>query len=117
LASPAADPDRTRAAAAALGVARVFDSSEALVVDPGVDVIHICTPNHLHADLARRALVAGKHVVCEKPLATSAADATALVDLAERAGLSRRSRSSTASTPSCARPARGSPPARPARST
>jgi len=82
-----ADPDRTRAAAAALGVARVFDSSEALAVDPGVDVIHICTPNHLHADLARRALVAGKHVVCEKPLATSAADATALVDLAERAGL------------------------------
>src|SRR5678815_3881445 len=64
-----ADPDRTRAAAAALGVARVFDRSEALAVDPGVDVIHICTPNHLHADLARRALVAGKHVVCEKPLA------------------------------------------------
>lgn len=80
-----ADPDRTRAAAAALDVPRAFDSSEALAVDPGVDVVHICTPNHLHADLARRALAAGKHVVCEKPLATSAADAAALVELADRA--------------------------------
>src|SRR5262245_32283123 len=79
------DADRTRAAAAALDVARVYDSSEALATDPLVDVVHICTPNHLHASLARLALAAGKHVICEKPLATTAADAAELFELAERA--------------------------------
>ena len=82
-----ADPASARVAAAALDVARGFDSSEALVTDPGVDVVHICTPNHLHAELAQLALAAGKHVVCEKPLATSAAAAAALVELAARAGV------------------------------
>jgi predicted dehydrogenase len=81
------DPDSARRAAAALEVAHVFESSEALAADPGVDVVHICTPNHLHADLARRALEAGKHVVCEKPLATTAAAAAELVALAARAGV------------------------------
>ena len=76
----------TRRVAAALQVDRVFESSEALATDPGVDVVHICTPNHLHAPLARLALEAGKHVICEKPLATSAADAAALAELAVRAG-------------------------------
>jgi predicted dehydrogenase len=79
------DPDRMRAAAASLDVARVYDSSEALATDPHVDVVHICTPNHVHASLARLALAAGKHVICEKPLATTAADAAELVELAERA--------------------------------
>jgi predicted dehydrogenase len=81
------DPSRARAAAASLDVARVFETSEALATDPEVDVVHICTPNHLHADLARRAIEAGKHVVCEKPLATTAAAAAELVDLAARAGV------------------------------
>src|SRR3954466_3151071 len=79
------DPTRTRDTAAALDVARVFETPAALAPAHGVDVVHICTPNHLHADLARRAIEAGKHVVCEKPLATTAADAAALVDLAGRA--------------------------------
>jgi predicted dehydrogenase len=79
------EPGQTRVAADALHVDRVFESSEALAADPGVDVVHICTPNHLHAPLARIALEAGKHVVCEKPLATSAADAAELVDLAAHA--------------------------------
>jgi len=81
------DPVRVRAAAAALEVDRVFDSSEALAVDPGVDVVHICTPNHLHGPLARLALSAGKHVVCEKPLATTVEAAEELVALAARAGV------------------------------
>jgi predicted dehydrogenase len=81
------DPARTRAVAQALGVARVFATADALVRDPDVDVVHLCTPNHLHAPLARAALAAGKHVVCEKPLATTAADAAALVELASRAGV------------------------------
>ena len=82
-----ADPDRTRAAAASLGVERVFETSEALATDPDVDVVHICTPNHLHADLARLALDARKHVVCEKPLATTAVAAAELVELAARANV------------------------------
>jgi predicted dehydrogenase len=81
------DPSRAADAAASLGVVRVFETSEALATDPDVDVVHICTPNHLQADLARRAIEAGKHVVCEKPLATSAASAAELVELAARAGV------------------------------
>lgn len=49
----------------------------------GIDGIHICTPNHLHAPVARVALAAGKHVLCEKPLAMSAEEARGLLDLAE----------------------------------
>ena len=48
-----------------------------LVRDPGIDVVHICTPNHLHLPLAEAALAAGKHVICEKPLAMDAAGAGA----------------------------------------
>jgi predicted dehydrogenase len=81
------DPARAKTVAASLGVDRVFDSSEALATDPGVDVVHICTPNHLHAPLARLAIQAGKHVVCEKPLTTTAAAADELVDLAARANV------------------------------
>jgi len=81
------DPARAKAAVASLDVPRVFDSSEALATDPGVDVVHICTPDHLHVRLARLALEAGKHVVCEKPLASTAAAAAELVDLAARAGV------------------------------
>ena len=81
------DPARVKALAAQLGVDRVFESSEAAATDPDVDVVHICTPNHLHAPLARLALQAGKHVVCEKPLATTAADAEELVALAARKNL------------------------------
>jgi predicted dehydrogenase len=51
-----------------------------------VDVVHVCTPNHLHAGLAEAALSAGKHVVCEKPLATDAATARRLADVAGDAG-------------------------------
>jgi predicted dehydrogenase len=80
------DPAALAERAAALGVRRVFESPEAAATDPAVDVLHICTPNHLHAPLARRALAAGKHVVCEKPLATTAADAAELVELAARSG-------------------------------
>ena len=78
----ASSPERAREAAARLRVERAFDSSDELVAADGVDVVHVCTPNHLHAPLAEAALAAGKHVVCEKPLATSATEADRLVDAA-----------------------------------
>lgn len=81
------NPDRTRATAERIGVERVFGSSEELVTSNDVDVVHICTPNNSHAELARLAIEAGKHVICEKPLATSAADARALVASAEQTGV------------------------------
>jgi predicted dehydrogenase len=75
------------AAAAALGARTAAESPEALIARDDVDVIHICTPNATHADLARKAIAAGKAVVCEKPLATSVEDARELTDLADRAGV------------------------------
>jgi predicted dehydrogenase len=75
------------AAAARLGARTAAASPEALIARDDVDVVHICTPNATHADLARKAMAAGKAVVCEKPLATSGKDAHELTGLAERAGV------------------------------
>lgn len=74
-------------AAAALGAERGYPTSEALAADPDIDVLHVCTPNHLHVPLTEAALAAGKHVVCEKPLATDAAGARLLLTAAEAAGV------------------------------
>jgi predicted dehydrogenase len=76
-----------RDAADRLGLDAAFDSVDALIADPDIDVIHVCTPNTTHAGIARAALLAGKHVICEKPLATSSADAAELVALAAERGL------------------------------
>jgi predicted dehydrogenase len=83
----ASSPERSAAAAKELGAERAFDSAEELVRDPDLDVVHICTPNHLHLPLAEAALAAGKHVICEKPLALDAAGAERLVDVAADSGL------------------------------
>jgi predicted dehydrogenase len=78
-------PERSLEAADRLG-APAFGDAEALVEADDVDVVHLCTPNHLHAPLAKAALAAGKHVVCEKPLALDAGEAAALAEAAEAAG-------------------------------
>ena len=65
----------------------VYESYEALLADDSVDVVHLTTPNHLHYPQVKQALAAGKHVVCEKPLATTAAESAELLELAERSGL------------------------------
>jgi predicted dehydrogenase len=83
----ASSPERSREAADRLRVERSYDDAMALATDPDVDVVHICTPNHLHGPLASAALAAGKHVVCEKPLALDAAEARELVDTARGSGL------------------------------
>jgi predicted dehydrogenase len=82
----ASTPEGAARAAAALGAGRAFDSSDDLVRAEDVDVVHICTPNHLHLPLAEAALAAGKHVICEKPLALDADGAARLVEAAAQAG-------------------------------
>ena len=76
-------PESSRAAAGRLHAAKAAESPEALIRSNDVDVVHICTPNASHVYLARLALEAGKHVVCEKPLATTVEDAEQLSTLAE----------------------------------
>ncbi len=58
-----------------------------LLADPSIDGVHICTPNATHFPIAMKALKAGKHVLCEKPLAMSANEARQMVELAEKKGL------------------------------
>ncbi len=85
----ASTPERSRDAAARVRAARAFASAEEVVAADDVDVVHICTPNHLHAPVAEAALAAGKHVICEKPLALDAAEAaaaTAAVEATDRVG-------------------------------
>lgn len=79
-------PDRADETAAAFGAARAFPDAAALIADDEVDVVHVCTPNHLHAEFTLAALAAGKHVVCEKPLATSVDAAAAMVNAATAGG-------------------------------
>src|SRR3954467_9783019 len=83
----ASSPESARRAQAALGAERAFDSAEEMVVADDIDVVHICTPNHLHVPLAEAALAAGKHVVCEKPLAVDAAGALRLAGTGAGSGL------------------------------
>jgi predicted dehydrogenase len=82
----ASTPERSQAAADRLGAERAYGDAEALVTASDVDVVHLCTPNHLHAPLAHAALAAGKHVVCEKPLALDAAEAAGLAAAADATG-------------------------------
>ncbi len=73
--------------AAAKAAAPVYDSYEALLGDESVDVVHLTTPNNLHYPQVKQALAAGKHVVCEKPLAMTSAESGELLGLAEASGL------------------------------
>ena len=79
--------DRATAYAREHGIARAHGAYDALLADPEVDVVYISLPNSLHIPWTMRALEAGKHVLCEKPLARSAADVETAFDLAERNGL------------------------------
>jgi predicted dehydrogenase len=81
----ASNPDNSDLAATRLGAGRGATAEEIVTADD-VDVVHICTPNSLHLEQALAALAAGKHVICEKPLATTLADAQALAEAARDAG-------------------------------
>ena len=80
-------PERATAKAESANLPRVYESVEALVADPAIDVVHIASPNNVHAEQARAVLEAGKHVVCEKPLTLGSDEAAELVALAAGAGL------------------------------
>jgi len=77
---------RTQEACRSLGITRAYQSMEELASDGTVDVVHVCTPNHLHFPETKSALQAGKHVMCEKPLAMNTQETAALVQLAQRQG-------------------------------
>ena len=79
-------PERGASRAAALGVGHAYPSLEAILDDPEIDVVHVTSPNHLHVPQARAILAAGKHVVCEKPLAMTAVESAGLVEDAARSG-------------------------------
>jgi predicted dehydrogenase len=83
----ASSAQRAREVAQAWDVPRAYRDIEELIADPQVQVVHVCTPNHLHRAMAQAALEAGKHVICEKPLATTLEDAQALAALAAATGL------------------------------
>jgi predicted dehydrogenase len=80
-------PERAAAKAKAAALPRPYPSFDAMLADPAVDVVHLTTPNHLHFPQARAALAAGKHVVCEKPLAMTSTETAELLRLAEQSGL------------------------------
>ncbi len=84
----ASSAEKARKFADELGVEGSSGDYRTLLADPEIDAVHICTPNALHFPMAMAALSAGKHVLCEKPLATSVAEAEQLVAKAGEARLS-----------------------------
>ena len=81
------DAAKGRAVAEQFGIPRLHASYDALLADPEVDAVYIPLPNQLHFDWALRAMQAGKHVLCEKPLCTSAEQVAALIAERDRSGV------------------------------
>ena len=80
------DPAAAARAAASLGIARAYGSYEELLADPAIEAVYNPLPNHLHVPWTVRALDAGKHVLCEKPIALSAAEAEQVLAARARSG-------------------------------
>jgi predicted dehydrogenase len=78
------DLTKARAEAARLGIPKAYGSYEELLADPEIDAVYNPMPNHLHVPWSIKALEAGKHVLCEKPIARSSAEAQQLVDAARQ---------------------------------
>jgi predicted dehydrogenase len=76
--------ERTKEACQALSLDRAYASLDELAKDQSVDVVHICTPNHVHLEQTRAVMEAGKHVMCEKPLAMDTRESAAMIELARR---------------------------------
>lgn len=80
-------PERAQVKAESAGINRVYENVAEMAADPAIDVIHIASPNYAHAGQVRAVLEAGKHVVCEKPLALNSTDTADLVARARNSGL------------------------------
>ena len=80
------DAARAAGAAASFGIARSYGDYQALLDDPEIEAIYNPLPNHLHVDWTVKALAAGKHVLCEKPIALNAPEASAIVAARDRSG-------------------------------
>ena len=80
-------PERAAAMAQQFGVRRVYASAEEMIADPMIEMIDVCTPTDTHVALSMAAIDAGKHVLCEKPIARSAEEAFALAKAANAAGV------------------------------
>ena len=80
--------ERAEKAAAEFGAegAKVYTDYKELLKDESIDVVHVCTPNRSHSPITVDALEAGKHVMCEKPMAINSAEAKKMLDAAERTG-------------------------------
>ncbi|MFV0426710.1 MAG: Gfo/Idh/MocA family protein [Beutenbergiaceae bacterium] len=86
IALASSNPDSAQRAATELGVESAATSVEQILSRPDVDVVHVCSPNAMHAEQAVAALAAGKNVICEKPLATTVTEARAVRDAARTHG-------------------------------
>ena len=80
-------PESTARGLRTMGAGRGASSLEELVEAQDVDVVHVCSPNHTHLAVAEAVIAAGKHLICEKPLATSVPDAQRMTDLANEASV------------------------------
>ena len=87
LAIASRDLEKARSAAADLGIGRAYGSYDELLADPEIEAIYNPLPNHLHVPWTIRAAEAGKHVLCEKPIALSASEARQLLDVRARTGV------------------------------
>src|SRR5882762_3612799 len=81
------DPRKAEDAAHKLGIAKAYGSYEALLADPEIEAIYNPLPNHLHVPWSIKAAEAGKHVLCEKPLSMSVAEARTLLRVRDRSGV------------------------------
>jgi predicted dehydrogenase len=79
-------PERGAASAKRIGVPKAYDSLDDLLSDDRVEVVHVTSPNHLHHPQVKQILAAGRHVICEKPLAMTSEESGELVDLAAASG-------------------------------
>ena len=80
-------PAKSEAARQSMGLETAYASFEAMLDDSEVQAVHLAVPNVLHYEMARQALDAGKHVMCEKPLAMTSSETADLVQLAAKSGL------------------------------
>ena len=101
------EPERARELATRFDVPEATDDWQALVARPDIDVIDVVTPSHTHFELAWAALEAGKHVLCEKPVAYDFRETLRAAELAQGARASRPSSASPSATaPACCTPSR-----------